>query len=308
MSGVATGFGVIATVVAVGYVLGWRNVLGDSGREALTKLAFYVATPALLFEILSDADLSVLYSAPLAVLTLSVAVVAGLYLGVGLLLRWGVGPTTMGALCSSYVNAGNLGIPIAVYVLGDTSLIGPVILMQQLLLTPVALTVLDQSSRAPGHRSGILRILSMPLRTPIVIGSLTGLAVAVSGWSPPAPVAQPIELLASMSVPAVLLAFGISLHGDALPGRGPERVPVALAVALKSVAHPAVAWALGSVVFGLSPAELYAVVIVAALPAAQNLFNYSSRYGVATRMTRESVLLSTFLTVPVLVLITMLLG
>lgn len=308
MTGVATGFGVIATVVAVGYVLGWRNALGEHGREALTKLAFYVATPALLFEILSGADLAVLYSPPLAVMALSVGIVAALYVAAGLLFRWGLGSTTMGALCSSYVNAGNLGIPIAVYVLGDTTLIGPVILLQQLILTPIALTVLDVTSRGPGKRTEMLRILTMPLRTPIVIGSLLGLAVAASGWSPPEPLLQPIELLAAMSVPAVLLAFGISLHGDALPGRGPERGQMALAVFLKSLVHPVLAWVLGSAVFGLSTAELYPVVVIAGLPAAQNLFTYSARYGVATRLTRESVLVSTFLTVPVLVLVTLLLG
>ncbi len=195
MSGVITGFGVIASIVAVGYVLGWRDSLGHNGREVLTKLAFYVATPALLFEILSGADLSALLSIPLLVTGIGMTTTALLFVAIGAARRWGVGPTTMGALCSSYVNSGNLGIPIAVYVLGDASLIAPVLLLQHLVFTPIALAVLDLAGRGPDDRSGVLRIVTMPFRNPVVVASLAGIAIAATGWTPPAPLMQPFELV-----------------------------------------------------------------------------------------------------------------
>ncbi|MBX4178796.1 AEC family transporter, partial [Streptomyces geysiriensis] len=117
MQGVLTGFAVIAVVIAVGYVLGVRGHLGPQGREVLTKLAFHVASPALLFTTLATADLSVVFSGRLLVTALSTAAVAGVFVAVGVVRRWGAGRTTIGALCSGYVNSGNLGIPIAVYVL-----------------------------------------------------------------------------------------------------------------------------------------------------------------------------------------------
>lgn len=147
MQGVLTGFAVIAVVIAVGYLIGRRGYLGDNGREVLTKLAFHVASPALLFTTLARADLSMVFSSRLVVTALSTAAVAGVFVAAGVVRGWGVGRTTIGALCSSYVNSGNLGIPIAVYVLGDASLVAPVLLFQLLLLTPIALTVLDLSAR-----------------------------------------------------------------------------------------------------------------------------------------------------------------
>lgn len=48
--------------------------------------------------------------------------------------------------------------------------------------------------------------------------------------------------------------------------------------------------------------------MIAALPAAQNLFTYASHYGVAERFARESILLSTLLSVPVLITVAALLG
>ncbi|MFD4239504.1 AEC family transporter [Streptomyces sp. NPDC058542] len=307
MQGVLTGFTVIATVIAVGCVIGRRGYLGQDGRTVLTRLAFNVATPALLFTMLAGADLSVVLSTRLLVTATATAAAAGVFVVVaGLLLRWDAGRVTIGALCSSYVNAGNLGIPIAVYVLGDASLVAPVLLLQQIVVTPLALTVLDLSR--PGEPVSVLRRLTTPLRNPMAIGSLAGVAVAASGRTLPGPLLEPLVLIGNMSVPAVLLAFGISLYGGERPGRGEDRVALYLSALLKTVAQPVVAWAVGAGLFGLRDEALLAVVVIAALPAAQNLFTYASHYGVAERFARESILLSTLLSVPVLITVAALLG
>jgi predicted permease len=306
VQGVLTGFAVIAVVIGVGYVIGRQGHLGEHGREVLTKLAFHVASPALLFTTLARADLSVVFSSRLLVTAMSTAVAAGVFVAVGAARDWGVGRTTIGALCSSYVNSGNLGIPIAVYVLGDASLVAPVLLFQLIGVTPVALTILDLSGK--GEKGPLWLRLLTPLRNPIAVGSLAGVAVSALGVKVPAPVMDPLTLIGNMSVPAVLLAFGISLCGSTMPGRGAERGPVLLSVALKAVGQPAAAWTLATAVFGLRGHQLLDVVVTSALPAAQNLYTYASRYRMAEALARDSILLSTVLSVPVLVVVAALLG
>ncbi|GAA2286313.1 AEC family transporter [Streptomyces hawaiiensis] len=306
MRGVLSGFAVIAVVIGVGYLIGRRGYLGDGGREVLTKLAFHVASPALLFTTLAQADLSVIFSDRLLVTAMSTAAAAGIFVSVGVARGWGVGRTTIGALCSSYVNSGNLGIPIAVYVLGDASLVAPVLLFQLVGVTPVALTVLDLASG--GEKRPLWKRLLTPLRNPIALGSLAGVAVSASGLTVPGPLMDPLTLIGNMSVPAVLLAFGISLRGSTLPLRSAERAPVLLAVALKSVMQPLVAWVLAVTVFDLRGALLLDVVVTSALPAAQNLFTYASSYRVGEGLAREAILLSTVLAVPVLVGVAAVLG
>ncbi|WP_394431125.1 AEC family transporter [Streptomyces sp. SGAir0957] len=310
MQGVLNGFAVIAIVIAVGYLIGRRGYLGEGGREVLTRLAFHVATPALLFTMLSTADLSLILSPSLLVTALSTAAMAGVFVVVGVVRGWGAGRTTVGALCSSYVNAGNLGIPIAVYVLGDASLVAPVLLFQQIIVGPVALTILDLAeSESSGTRQSWGQRLLTPFRNPIAIGALSGVLVSATGFTVPSPVLDPLELIGNMSVPAILIAFGISLCGSAWPGgRGADRVPVLLSTALKAVGQPFAAWALASLVFGLRGERLLDVVVTSALPAAQNLYTYASRYRVAERLARESILLSTMASVPVLVVVAALLG
>ncbi|MEU8970890.1 AEC family transporter [Streptomyces monashensis] len=306
MEGVLSGFAVIAIVIAVGYGLGRRGTLGEQGIDVLTRLAFTVAGPALLFTTLAKADLSVLFSSRLLVTALSTAAVAGVFTAIGVLRRWGAGRTTIGALCSGYVNSGNLGIPIAAYVLGDASLVAPVLLFQVVLVTPVALTILDLSGT--GEKGTPWQRLLTPLRNPIALGSLSGVVVSAAGLRVPGPVLEPLTLIGNMSVPAALLTFGMSLHGGAALDRGRDRQLVLLSVALKSLGQPAVAWALARGVFGLHGAPLLDVVVTSALPAAQNLFTYASRYRVAESLARESILLSTVVSVPVLVGVAAVLG
>jgi malonate transporter and related proteins len=255
---------------------------------------------------LSESDVSVIFSIPLLVTALSTFAAAGLFVLIGVVRRWNIRRTTIGALCSSYVNSGNLGIPIAVYVLGDATLVAPVMLFQLLVMTPIGLTAID-FARAGERTSVWLRILA-PFRNPIVICSLIGVGLSLTGWRIPAPVLEPITLLGHLSVPTVLLAFGISLRGSALPAGGAERWPVLVSVGLKLVVHPMIAWAIGAGLFGLTGPSLFAAVVLSALPAAQNVFVYASSYNVGVRLARESILLSTILSVPVLFTVTALLG
>ncbi|HIY40906.1 MAG TPA: AEC family transporter [Candidatus Nocardiopsis merdipullorum] len=309
MSGVIAGFSVILSVVVIGYMLGRVPVLGPNAKDVLTKLAFYVASPALLFTILADTDLSILLSGSVVVTVLSVVTVATVFAMVAAVRRWGVGRTTVGTLASSYVNAGNLGIPIAAYVLDDASLVAPILLMQLLIMAPVGLTILDlNGGGVRGFWPVLRRSLGTPVRNPVVIGSLAGVVLSASGWDPPGPLMEPFELIGGMAVPAMLLAFGISLYGSPAPGRGPDKGPVLLAVSLKSVVQPLVAWLLGALVFDLESATLFSVVVLAALPTAQNVFTYATQYRTGEAMVREVVLLTTFLTVPVLFTLTFLLG
>jgi len=112
VNGVVNGFVVIGIVIVAGYFLARSGVLGPAAVEVLSRLAFFVASPALLFVTLAHADVRAVFSEPLIVTAVSSSVACLLYLPVGVLRRRPAGETAVGAMASGYVNAGNLGIPI----------------------------------------------------------------------------------------------------------------------------------------------------------------------------------------------------
>jgi malonate transporter len=141
-----------------------------------------------------------------------------------------------------------------------------------------------------------------------VIGCAIGLVLAAVGWQLPALVRQPVELVADLAVPAALLAYGMSLHGAPRPASGDGKGPIWLAVVLKTVVQPGLAYALGRWGAGLDGVPLLAVTVTSALPTAQNVFVYATSYDRGTVLARDVVLLSTVLSVPVLAGIALLLG
>ena len=67
MNGVVNGFVVIGIVIVAGYFLARSGVLGPAAVEVLSRLAFFVASPALLFVTLAHADVRAVFSEPLIV-------------------------------------------------------------------------------------------------------------------------------------------------------------------------------------------------------------------------------------------------
>jgi malonate transporter len=312
VNGVVEGFAALVAVIAVGWIVGRVGILGPEAAGVLSRLSFYVATPALLLLTLADADPAALVSAALVGTAGSAVLSALLYIGVA---RWRwrlpAAELTTGGLASSYVNAGNLGVPISVYVLGDASFVAPVLLFQVLVLAPVGLAVLAGSrttEAADAAGTARWRMLSQPLRTPVVVGCGLGVLLAATGVELPPLVLEPIHLVAALAVPAALLAYGMSLHGAPRPASGEGSGQVWLAVALKTVGQPALAFALGRWVAGLEGVGLLAVTVTSALPTAQNVFVYASSYDRGTLLARDVVLLSTVLSVPVLVGLALVLG
>ena len=113
MEGVLEGFATIIVVIALGALLAQLRVLDLGAQVVLSRLAFFVASPALLVTVLADTDVTEVFSGNLAASFAGVVVAAGLYVvSARLLLRRELAETVIGALCSAYVNAGNLGLPI----------------------------------------------------------------------------------------------------------------------------------------------------------------------------------------------------
>ena len=306
MIDIFTGFAVIALAVFVGWLAARVGVLGPGARPVLAKLNFNVLAPFLLFSVLATADVRSLFSALLPVSALAAVTMMVVFALVSLAVwRRGLPRTVIGSLASGYVNGNNFGIPIAVYMLGDAAYSAPVVLLQLLLFAPLALAVLGATVEG---RTSAWVIVRSTLTNPIIVGSLLGVLVAVTGIELPPIVLEPIELIGHAAVPLMLIAYGLSLHGQRLLEPGTGRRDVLVASVLKLVAMPVAAWAFGRFVFGLDGLDLYAVTVLAALPTAQNVFVFAQRYETAEVVARDTVFLTTIGSVPVLLAVALLLG
>lgn len=301
-----TGFVVVGLAILVGWIIGRTDLLGEHARPVLSRLTFFVLSPFLLFVVLAGADVRMLFSAMLPVSAIAAVAVIAVHAGIA---RWAwrrsVGETVIGALSAGQVNSNNIGIPLSLYLLGSAAYPAPVILLQLLVFTPISMTILEA---ATSGASSLGRAVRRTLANPIVLGSALGALVSISGLDLPPIVMEPATLIANACVPVLLISYGISLHGQRVLGTSGRRRDIALATVLKLAVMPAVAWVVAEFVFGLAPSDVLVVVVLAALPTAQNVFNYSQRYDVGETIARDTVFLTTIGCVPVLLGITLLLG
>ncbi len=306
MLDILTGIAVIALAVVGGYVTARSGVLGDRAVPVLSRLTFHVLAPFLLFSVLATADVAELFSSLLPVSAITAVAIMGGFTGVAVLVwRRDLGRAVIGALCSGYVNANNIGIPIAFYMLGDAAFAGPIVLLQLLVFAPIALALLDAGVNAKVSAHGILR---SSVSNPIILASLAGLLVALAGLDLPPVVLNPIDTIGHAAVPVILISFGMSLAGQRVLEPGSGRRDVILASVLKLAVMPVVAYLVGRFGFGLTDHALYAVTVLGALPTAQNVFVYAQRYGVGETLARDTAFITTLASLPLLFGIAIVLG
>ncbi|MFJ3791130.1 AEC family transporter [Kitasatospora sp. NPDC090091] len=202
-----SGFAPIWALTGIGYLVGRSGLLGPQAEAVLSRFVFHVAMPAALFLMIGRTPLDQFANPSM----LAFAAGTALAVGIGALVAhrfFGRPPAerAIGGMAAGYVNSANLGIPVAMQILGDASFAAPVVLFQTLLVTPAVLTVLDTG------RAGRRAALTLPLRNPILLAAALGAAVSAGGWHLPAELNRSCELLGGAGVPTALVALGMSLH------------------------------------------------------------------------------------------------
>jgi predicted permease len=257
------------------------------------------------------------------------------------LLRLPAGPAAVTTLAAVYVNGGNIGIPLAVYLFDDALAVVPTLLFQLLVLAPLTLSVLDRAVATDGRTAtrsawrSTGQVFLAAFRNPITLGTVAGLLVAVAGELTgarlPEVVLMPFDLIGAAAPPLGLLMFGMTLavplppagglgdgavaggvdgdgdrdghvDGDARARRSRRLVGGVITVAVLVRNVLHPLAAWGlGLALGLDGPALAIVVTMAALPTAVNVTTYATRYGVFDGVAARATVWTTALCVPVLV-------
>jgi predicted permease len=265
--------------------------------------------PALIFTVVAETPLNYRWGSELAIQAIIVAAAAALFiLGVYLTHPSNItkNDLVVGATAAGYVNSNNMGMPIAIFVLGNARAVVPVLLLNLLILAPITLLLLDAFT---SDRVSAKLILLQPIRNPIILASFAGAIVSGFGLTVPDSIGEPLSSLGGAAIPLMLMAFGMSLVGARpMQAHKSPRRAIVVASVVKSFAMPIMAFVLARFVFGLDQHGILTAVVIASLPTAQNVYNYAARYGVSERLARDTILLTTAFSPVILIWAAALLG
>jgi predicted permease len=188
----------VVCCAGVGAAWGLRGLFYPA--EFIATLATLVSTPALVFHTLSTTRLD-----NMQLLEVGSATLLGLALAAvlsGITLRSLNMPARTLGSAATFPNTGNLGLPIAQLVFGDTGLAVAVAFFTVNSIVQHTLGVWVMSS-------GSQR--SQPLPKGVMFACLLAVVLRVAGVTVPAPVLESTRLVGSLAVPLMLLSLGYAL-------------------------------------------------------------------------------------------------
>jgi len=286
-------------VIGCGAAAVWRGVMDARAVKGVHAFVFYFALPCLIFRAFATRDLGEIlrvdYLLAYGVPTLAVYLAA---VAVGVLMfRLKLGEAALHGQAGAVSNAGFLGIPLIVGVMGEAAAPPVVIAILWDLVVTITLSILllelAEARAAPGGRkigATVLQALKGAALNPFVLSIAAGVGWSAGGLPLPGPIATLIGLLADAAGPAALFALGASLWGRPISKGLGEVASMSL---FKLVAHPLAVWLVCFHLYPVDPFWATAGVLTAALPVAANVFIIGGRYGRYVARASTAILIST---------------
>lgn len=267
--------GPIYLSIAVGWASARAGLFNPADLRSLGQFVLRIALPALLIEALTSRSLGQLLQ-PTYLLGYALGSLAAMGLMAWLSRAQGLASNArvvrmMGVSCS---NSGYVGYPMLLLVHPDLAgtALALNMLVENLLILPLLLLLAEHGQHPERPwREGLRHAGLRVLRHPLTLAMGLGLAVSVSGWSPPDALRRTVHLFALASTGVSLFVIGANLVGLRSAGLGRAVTPIVLG---KLLIHPtAVAlalFALGHLGWAglpaLSPALWQSAVLLAAVP------------------------------------------
>lgn len=266
-------------LILFGYVAGARRWVPAEAVPAFNGFLLYFAVPAMLFRFAANTPFREITNGAYflawgisgVLVTLIVTFVAWRLLGQRLR------DAAFFGLAGAVANAGFLGVPLLVALLGERAA-APAILAIAADLVIVGsvgliLVEMDGATRR-GWREDARDAAVRIFLNPFLLAMLLGALFSGMGWRLATPATEIVKLLADAAGPCALFAIGLSLVRPDAPLRSGV---LSLPVAAKLLLHPLIVW-VAMLAFGLDDFTTMVAVLVAALPSAGWVFIFAVRY------------------------------
>lgn len=293
-------------LILLGAALKKISLFPDEYWNGMERLGFYIFLPALLFVILSRMEVGESSAAPVAMASLigvSVVSTAILLVRFPVQTAFQLSPPGFSSVFQGVTRwNGFVALAIAQKIGGGPSLLTVAIVMAAIIV-PLNIINLIVVAWLSEKATSIRGRLFMLLTNPMIIGTLAGIVVAVSGIQIYQPVFETVELLSRATLPLALI-----LVGAALKFRLPSRAFAACiaATGIKLLVVPFLFVAFGYW-FGLRGSELVTLAICGGVPTAMNGYIVAKEMGGDAPLFAAISTLQTaaaFLTLPLVILLT----
>lgn len=284
----------VFALILTGWLAARWRILGPGAIDALNRYVVYLSLPALLFRAMTQVDLA--HMAHWGFVGAFAGGIAVTFLASFIGARRTQGALTdrsIQGLAASYANAGYMGIPLCLALLGPDSMAPATFttLLTASVLFGFAIALIEfDRQQTPNLPSTLYKVGRALLRNPLLAAPLLGLAWAFTGLALPEGVDRYVALLGASASPCALVTIGLFLAQTETSSSGPG---VMRLVSGKLLLQPAVTALLAFYVFAMPPVWAWTAVLMSALPIGTGPFMLAQMYGRDARVTSRAILVST---------------
>ncbi len=254
----------------------------------LGQVIFYLFSPILVFNLLSNNRLSWQEMGHIALYAMLISLVLGLFTLLLILRSPYSSATRLGLILSvAFGNTGNYGLPLVAFAFGEEALAYATIYF---VTNAILFNTLGVVVASLGHLN-LSQALRNLLRVPTIYAVLAALMITRLGVQLPEPLIRTLDLGAAAAIPLMLVLLGLELQ-KVVWGNHPRLI--LSGVSLRLIVSPLLAWGL-ALLFGFQGKALQAVLTEASMPAAITTTVLAGEYHLDTPTVTAIVFLSTLL-------------
>lgn len=256
--------------------------------RSLGRVAFYIFSPILIFDLLVQNQLKVAETAIVAAFALCfILVLGGLTLLVGMLFKLERPALVSILITTMFSNTGNYGLPLVSFAFGEKALSYAGIYFVTMTLFFYTFGVFVASLGHMNFKEAIIGLFRIPTIYAVL------LAVLINIWNIqiPVPIARAVSLAADGTIPLLLVLLGLQLTQVQFSG---DQRAVHLSVSFRLIVAPLVAL-LFAALFGLQGFSRQASVTEASMPTMVSTTVLATEYNLDSKLVTAVVFISTLL-------------
>lgn len=248
----------ILLIAGIGYLCG--KYLGVEPRS-LSRVIFYVFSPCLIFDLLTNSQLSGSDMLRMIGFTGSVVIcVAGATFLLGKVMKLNRRMLAAVVLTTMSMNAGNFGLSLNLFAFGEAGLAQASIFFVTTALFTYSLGVMIASLGTASLKQSLLKMLTVPANYAVILA----LVFRVMAWHLPVALERTTSTLGGAAIPSMLILLGLQLQRNQRTHQVPAMI---LSNGMRLVGGAAFGLLLGTI-FGLQGVAFQAGVVEAATPTA----------------------------------------
>lgn len=276
-------------VMAVGYACKRMKLVTETLAKQMNGLVFRVFLPVLLCKNIYTSSLESLIN-PGVFIFAAVGILVMFFLLMAVVPRIEPDKRKCGAMIQAMFrsNYAYFGIPLvqAIFPQSDTSVASLLVVIVVPLFNVLAVVVLEMFR---GGKADPRQIIKKILTNPLIIGSLAGLIILITGIRIPSILQKPIDDLSKVATPLALFLLGASID---FSKTGAHVRQLSLCVLAKLVVFPLAA-VLAGTLMGMRGVELASLLIIFGAPTAVNSAVMAQQMGSDGDLATEAVVFTT---------------